>query len=208
MAIRKRRRNKAEIERDRRRIADLYLHGWLHADIAKDIGVAQSTVSRDLVALHGEWKKSALLDFNEAKARELAKVDRLEREYWEAWERSKQGQKRTTVKGRGGSEDDEPTHKEKSVTLDEGTGDPRFLQGVQWCIDRRCKVLGVDAPQKLEHTGKDGGALRIVYVNDWRNSISDTPSGADSDQATPGAVPVAGSGPKVAQDDAGNADGG
>ena len=157
MTIRKRRRNRAEIERDRRRIADLYLQGWLQADIAKDIGVAQSTVSRDLVALHGEWKKSALLDFNEAKAQQLAKIDRLEREYWEAWERSKQGQKRTTVKGRG--EGDEPTTKEKSVTLDEGNGDPRFLQGVQWCIDRRCKILGVDAAQKL-----DIGDLTIHYT--------------------------------------------
>ena len=73
---------------------------------------------------------------------------------------------------------------------------------------RRAKLLGLDAPQKLEHTGKDGGALRIVYVNDWRNSTSDTPSGADSDQATPGTVPVAGGRQALAQDEAGNADGG
>jgi hypothetical protein len=27
-------------------------------------------------------------------------------------------------------------------------GDPRFLNGVQWCIDRRAKLLGLDAPSK------------------------------------------------------------
>lgn len=27
-------------------------------------------------------------------------------------------------------------------------GDTKFLAGVQWCIDRRCKLLGLDAPSK------------------------------------------------------------
>ncbi|MHC4984512.1 MAG: hypothetical protein ACYTF6_15275, partial [Planctomycetota bacterium] len=29
-------------------------------------------------------------------------------------------------------------------------GDPRFLAGVQWCIERRCKILGLDAPTKAQ----------------------------------------------------------
>lgn len=168
MAIRKRRRSRAEIERDRRRIADLYLQGWLQADIAKEIGVAQSTVSRDLVALHGEWKKSALLDFNEAKAQQLAKIDRLEREYWEAWQRSCRTEETVTQRTKGEVErrEDEKTGKfvdtrpaELTKAQRDRTGDPRFLQGVQWCIDRRCKILGVDAPQKLEL-----GDLTIHYT--------------------------------------------
>ena len=170
-------RSSAQIARDRRRISDLYLQGWLQADIATEIGISAPTVSRDLKALQGDWLQSALLDFNEAKAQQLAKIDRLEREYWEAWERSKQGQKRTTVKGRGESGEEKPSHQEKSVTLDEGTGDPRFLQGVQWCIDRRCKVLGVDAPQKLEHTGKDGGPIshtvNTIIVREYVNDDDD-----------------------------------
>jgi hypothetical protein len=28
------------------------------------------------------------------------------------------------------------------------SGDPRYLQGIQWCIDRRAKMLGLDAPSK------------------------------------------------------------
>jgi len=150
MTIRKRRRNRAEIERDRRRIADLYLQGWLQADIAKDIGVAQSTVSRDLVALHGEWKKSALLDFNEAKAQQLAKIDRLEREYWEAWARSCEDAE--TVRQEG----DPKKPPSRVIKTSKGqAGSSQFLQGVQWCIDKRCKILGIDAPQKVE-------------VYDWR----------------------------------------
>ena len=76
------RRSSGQLARDRRKIADLYLKGWIQADIAAEIGMAQQTVSNDIKALQKDWLASALIDFNEAKSQELAKVDRLEREYW------------------------------------------------------------------------------------------------------------------------------
>ena len=49
---------------------------------------------------------------------------------------------------------------------------PKALRGNVAAIDRvtkiderRCKLWGVDAPQKLEHTGKDGGPLEMHTVN-------------------------------------------
>jgi len=139
------RRDTAQIARDRKKIGELYLRGWLQVDIAEKLGVDRSTVSRDLKALHREWLASALADFSEAKAQELAKIDDLEREYWRAWERS--------------CEDAETVRKEgttkildKIVKTAKGqAGDPRFLSGVQWCLERRCKILGLDAPEKHEH---------------------------------------------------------
>ena len=163
-----RRRDAAEIARDRRRVADLYLQGWLQTDIAADLGIDQSTVSRDLKALQGAWLHSALLDFNEAKAQQLAKIDRLEREYWEAWARSCQAEETITQRTKGEVErrKDEKTGKfvdtrpaELTKAQRDRTGDPRFLQGVQWCIDRRIKILGVDSAQKL-----DIGDLTIHYT--------------------------------------------
>jgi hypothetical protein len=127
-------------------MADLYLQGWLQVDIAQELGINQSTVSRDLKALHKEWLHSALLDYDEAKAQELAKIDRLEREYWRAWERSCEDAE--TIRQEG-----PPAGPEKLVTTAKGqAGDPRFLTGVQWCIEKRCKVLGLDAPSKLDVT--------------------------------------------------------
>ena len=150
-----RRRDAAEIARDRRRAADLYLQGWLQADIAADLGVDPSTVSRDLKALQAGWLESALIDFNEAKAQELAKVDRLEREYWEAWVRSREDAE--TIRQEGNPKAD-PT---KVVKTSKGqVGDVKFLNGVQWCIDKRCKIMGIDAPQKVE-------------VYDWRREAED-----------------------------------
>jgi len=87
---------------------------------------------------------------DEAKARELAKVDRLEREYWTAWGRSCKDAE--TLRQEGSGEKPSRVVKIKRPR----NGDPAFLRGVQWCIERRCKIIGVDAPSKSELTGKDG----------------------------------------------------
>ena len=78
---------------------------------------------------------------NAFKARELAKVDNLEREYWDAWARSQEeAETRTVTKdSKGGS----------TVDRYEGqVGDSRFLSGVQWCINKRCEILGLNAASR------------------------------------------------------------
>lgn len=144
-----RRRKSSELARDRRKIADLYLKGRIQADIAQEIGVSQQTISNDLKALHREWLDSALVDFNEAKAQELAKIDRLEREYWQAWERSCEDAETVTEKARASRGAEKPDSVEKTKQAKGQAGDPRFLAGIQWCIERRCKILGIDAPNKI-----------------------------------------------------------
>lgn len=141
--------------RDRLRISDLYLQGWIQADIAEVVGVSQATISRDLKTLHDEWQQRALANFDEVKAEQLAKVDRLEREYWRAWERSCEDAETETQKtveyGQGERVESQMQRKGQA-------GDPRFLVGVQWCIERRAKLLGLDEALK-------------VAVQDWRTEI-------------------------------------
>ena len=81
------RRSTAQIARDRRVISNLYMKGWLQSDIANELGISDATVSRDLRTLYKRWERSSLVDIDSKKAEELAKIDHLEREYWEAWER-------------------------------------------------------------------------------------------------------------------------
>ena len=144
------RRSAAQLARDRRKIADLYLKGWIQADIADEIGMSQATVSNDIAALHRDWLALALVDFNEAKAQELAKIDRLEREYWAAWERSCEDAETITEKARASRGSDKPDSVEKTKQAKGQAGDPRFLAGVQWCIEQRCKILGIEAPKRIE----------------------------------------------------------
>lgn len=110
-------------------------------------------VFNDLRKIRGMWLESAVRDFDTMRSQELAKVDKLEATYWEAWDRSlsefeKKSVKRKTLET-GGQEVSEEVAKEKR------DGNPAFLAGVERCIERRCKILGLDAPAKIEH----GGAL-------------------------------------------------
>jgi DNA-binding MarR family transcriptional regulator len=127
----------------------LYLRGKYQTDIAEIIGVDQATISRDLKELRKQWLSSALVDLNEAKSKELAKIDQLELTYWTAWERSLGEFKSKTVKGKAGKEGMEnakPSLLEQILRTEEREGNPAFLSGIQWCINKRCALLGLDAP--------------------------------------------------------------
>jgi len=156
--MRGRHRSSAEIAKHRRQISNLYLQGRLQAEIASELNLSQSTVSRDLKALRGEWLVSSLMDFDEARANELAKIDTLEREYWDAWQRSREDAETITTKGRGDKET--AVSMEKTVQLKGQVGDAAFLRGIEWCIDRRCKLLGLDDTQKLDIVS---GGVPIVF---------------------------------------------
>ena len=159
------RRSKGQLIRDRRRISDLYLQGVLQIDIADELDISSATVSRDLTHLYKEWQQSSLVDIDEAKSQELARVDRLEREYWIAWVHSCEDAE--TIRQEGVKNEAGTVKPDKIVKTAKGqAGDPRFLVGVQWCINKRCEILGIDAPKKYEQSGN----LQIEYVNDWRHA--------------------------------------
>jgi len=178
-------RQPSEIDRDRKLIAAYYLKGKSQVEIAELVDIDQSTVSRDLSYIRQQWRKDSLFDFNEAKGKELAEVDLLELTYWEAWERSLEEFKSKSIKQKGSKIEktgqDEVTRitpVEAIQKSEDRNGDPRFLQGVQWCIERRCKILGIDAPIKQEHTGagEKGEILLKVVFDDGINNTPETPA--------------------------------
>jgi hypothetical protein len=158
-------RSPFQIQRDRQRIADWYCQGLTQADIAerlnkgRDFTLSQQTISNDLCAIQKEWLASALRDFDEARAQELGKIDRLEREYWRGWERSCEDAETVRKEGSAGGV-------EKVVKTEKGqAGDPRFLAGVERCIERRCKLLGLDAPIKQDITS---GGKPLFDMDAWK----------------------------------------
>ena len=135
----------SEVERDRRMIGRLYLAGVTQMEIAAQLGISQATVSRDLKFLQAEWQEARINDIDERKRQELAKIDNLELEYWDAWRRSQKDAEVETVKVVNATI--ETTNRTEGQT-----GDPRFLAGVQWCINKRCELLGLDAPKNIDLT--------------------------------------------------------
>jgi len=143
----------------RPKVARLYLSGKTQPEIAEEFGVNQSTISRDLKAIQQTWREAAIRDFDEARGQELAKLDNLELTYWQAWERSLGDFKVETSKARlnrqSSGEGDPRQSTEKTVKTEERNGDPRYLQGVLSCIDRRVKLLGLDAPEHIRISWQD-----------------------------------------------------
>lgn len=176
-----------EIECDRAEIAQRYLRRQTQHQIAEALGISRHMVQDDLEAIQERWRKDTTRGLDQDKARELARIDELERTYWQAWERSQQEKESFT------QETESPTAEQialmecapdydktkpvprvvtKEVSRREGqSGNPAFLAGVMTCIDRRCKLLGLDPPIRTEVSGKDGNALVamqqvIVYLPD------------------------------------------
>lgn len=146
----------AKVTARRYEVAKLYLTGWRQPAIADHLGVNQAQISRDLAVIRRAWMKSAVMDFNEQRSQELAKIDALEAEYWEAWRRSQEDAEVRTTKARSASipADEKKTNLpasdlEATTRIEGQAGDPRFLAGVQWCIERRCALLGLDQPKTI-----------------------------------------------------------
>lgn len=157
-------RSQTEILQHRAAIAELYLSGATQMQIADELGVSQATISRDIKAIHEAWRESALVDFDDAKARELARIDKLEREAWDAWEDSKQARKRVTATSKGGKGFD--TDNARVVTENQ-SGDPRFLNQIERCIKLRVAIFGLETKHvDLTTLGKEIQSPVILPATD------------------------------------------
>lgn len=168
----------------RARVATLYLAGKTQQQIAAEVGVSQMTVSTDLAALRKAWLASSLRDFDTMKAEELARLELLEREAWEAWSRSKQDaetihkEPMLSVRGEcpcgelqsaGEGADLIPVAVKFERTVSGQPGDPRYLVQVLRCIEARLKMLGV----------LDGSPVQMnTVVLNW-DALGGRPNGTD-----------------------------
>ena len=151
-------RSKIQVQKDRAEIASLYIQGCTQVKIAEKLGVTHQQISYDLQVIQREWQNKTTLALDAYKARELAKLDHAECRYWEAWgARSIEEFRARTIKAKGIKADQKiqakPEQAEQTIYTENRCGDPRFLDGVLKCIERRCKLLGLDAPARIETEG-------------------------------------------------------
>ena len=139
-------------ENHRYRIAELYLRGWTQTEIATELEISQATVNGDLSKIRERWRSSALVMFNERESAELEKIDALEAMYVEGFRRSLEKKRIKTT--RSVPVPDKETGKvdtknlsfiavEESLREELSVGDARWLEGINKCIDQRCRILGL-----------------------------------------------------------------
>ena len=141
----------------RKKIGELYLQGKLQIEIASMLGINQGSVSRHLKAILAAWRQATLQDFAFRRAEELAKLDHLEAEAWKSWRASKGNREETGER----KEDASGKKLLTQIRSEQRTGDISYLRMVVWCIERRCKLLGLDAPSKIASSATPKPAKRI-----------------------------------------------
>lgn len=131
-------------EADLETVQKNWLKGLTHREIADLINEMRGyspPLSRRQVSKDIQGIRTAIRDrMDRDAADELARIDNLEREAWDEYERSKKTfkmrRKRKTEGGEG------PGKTVKEVRKEERLGDPRYLERISWCIEQRCKILG------------------------------------------------------------------
>lgn len=170
-------RSRQQREADRAMIAALHAQGLSQLEIAQQITAARpyslsrSQIQFDLQVLTDRWREDSLRDTVMAKAEQLAKLCHLERECWQAWERSKQPAECITVEEIAVGKEKLPG--QKTTTSRKGqAGDPALLGRILDCIDKRCRMLGLDAPTRQEITGSVGSVV-VELPNNQRDGELD-----------------------------------
>lgn len=155
--------SEVELLERRKRVADLYVRGHPQHRIAEMIGVCTATIRKDIQKIRDEWLALAIVDFNEKKAQEVAKIDHLEEVAWAAWERScnpsvskRKGHEESSKVVRlpvpegspPGTKPEVSTEMRPSKIIDEEKvqyrdGNPAFLERIAWCVEMRLKIFGL-----------------------------------------------------------------
>lgn len=157
-------RTPAQRAHDLQETARMYLEGKSQWEIAGFLGVSVMCVHRDLKKLSHRWTAKADIDFDAKKAEELAKLDRVERTAWEAWDKSCKQKEIKGSKARDGGI--KGSFDEAWERQEERDGDPRFLEIVYKCILKRMETLGLDAPKKLVVSGPGGGPIEHEHTHE------------------------------------------
>ena len=139
-------------------VADLYyVKHKTQKDIAIELGVSVSTIEKDIKAIKEEYAMKRTIKVDKHRNLVRAKLDAVEKEAWEAWERSIGKSKRVTKK-----KDASGAIVEEIIQEDELVGDPRFLTQVQAAIDRRIRLDGLDQPQEILINTMEGKLTKLI----------------------------------------------
>ena len=171
-----------EIDQRRLIVASLLVRGDSYREMADKVGVGSTqTIWADVQAILDEWRKYHMDDINRYMLVELRKTMEIEKEAWLAWERSKLDKQRirtTEAIMDDGYDGDEipfgstavgliPT--ERQTTLEGRSGDPAYLLVIDKMIDKRARLLGLYAPERmqmadLEDMGDSGDQAKATLL--------------------------------------------
>lgn len=145
---------------DKRFCTELFVKGYTYRQIAEKLNehnremgleyqLTYKTIYEDINAVLIEWKKERFDNIENYIQLELKKLDKMEVELWQAWERSKAGKRKTKIVGGEVKNGSVSGGVLDNRQLEDTNGDPRYLDLLLKVQDRRAKLLGYNAPIKF-----------------------------------------------------------
>lgn len=152
----KNKRTSVQIQEDREYICKHYMRGISHVKIAeqmvidlkRDYILSRQQIEYDIKEIVKGLRDSYEAQFNDYLYQQLRKIDELESEAWAAWEASKKARKKTTIITKKNQVKQEPGEDQPKDPQDviiesaDQTGDIRYFDKIQWCVETRLKLLG------------------------------------------------------------------
>jgi len=137
------------------RVAKLFLQGKSIREIAGIEAIPPRLIYGDIEYAKRMWRRRAEECSQELLSQEMQKINLIETQAWEEWERSKEDAVSYTRE----RDADKKVRKKRVVTGQ--CGDPRYLQVALSCVDKRCKLLKIG-----EYGNEETGMLtaRVVEV--------------------------------------------
>ena len=151
-------RSKMQIQVDRALTMDMVLQGYTHQQIADAVfestgtRLSRKTIGSDIVVIRRQWLEKQQDKYNFLINRELARMDMVEGEAWQAWKNSCAPLEQKTIEEIAKAVDDDfelIVDRVVTMTRDKNVGDPRFLNTVLEIQKERRRLLGLYAPSKL-----------------------------------------------------------
>lgn len=171
---RARKRTREQREADLTFIGSQVIRGCPQVKIAEALAkvrpyrISRSQVRDDIHLLLKRWREEGIGLLGSAVDVALRKLDALEADLWDEWDKSKTAQTRTSLrrKTRGGQPTGTgPAETDQSAVTTSAVGNPAIVRAILEVIDRRAKLLGLDAPARHELSGPGGAPIATVNAS-------------------------------------------
>lgn len=151
-------RTKGEIERDLVDIASMFLQGKSTRNIAIELSSSRSYsichtgIYAEIKKLLKAWKETALQDVSEHVATELQKLYLVEQQAWKSHFNSMGPTKRLTTKKSPSKDNQKQGKTYTELEESENFANPAWMNIILKCIDKRCKLLGLNKEKETSGT--------------------------------------------------------
>jgi hypothetical protein len=140
--------SRARIRTRELRAMELAVLGWSQSQIARDLGITQAAVCKLLQRIDTRHLRELTETIGRQKARQALRLDHVYAEAIGSWHASKTDRTRRRQRQTQGG--DGPGATVAELVVENQHGDPRYLDVALKALADRRKLVGLDAPQKVD----------------------------------------------------------